>query len=122
MKDQKPLAERILDALKKDGPMTLEQIAEHAETTVGTLYTMMGSLKKKHGVVKIQPDLRQAATYQIGGAPAPKKPTKPAPPKRVNGSAPYAAALQGLREKRSELALELAKVDHAIEAIGALTA
>jgi hypothetical protein len=40
----------------------------------------------------------------------------------VNGSAPYAAALEGLRVKRSELAVELEKVDHAIEAIGALTA
>jgi hypothetical protein len=57
----------------QDGPLTLEQLAEHAETTVGTLYTMMGTLKKQHGVVKIQPDPRQPAKYQIGGAPKPTR-------------------------------------------------
>jgi hypothetical protein len=40
----------------------------------------------------------------------------------VNGSAPYAAALLGLRGKRSELAVELEKVDGAIKAIEALAA
>jgi hypothetical protein len=65
--------------------------------------------------------------FAVKGAPpqrkqAPKKPKKSAPARRVNGSAPYAAALLGLRGKRSELAMELEKVDGAIKAIEALAA
>jgi hypothetical protein len=53
MAEKKPLAERIVEALRAHKQLTLEQLAKHAETTVATLYTMMGSLKKKHGVAKV---------------------------------------------------------------------
>jgi hypothetical protein len=126
MSEKKPLTERIIEAFRAHGNMTLDQLAKHAETSVATLYTMTGSLKKQHGIVRLPQQKAGPSTYGFATtpenkrAPVPKKP-KPAPPSRVNGAAPYAAALQGLRAKRSELALELSKVDHAIEAIGALT-
>jgi DNA-binding IclR family transcriptional regulator len=53
MADKKPLAVRIVEALREHKQLTLEQIAKHADTTVATLYTMMGTLKKQHGVARV---------------------------------------------------------------------
>lgn len=130
MADKKPLAVRIVEALREHKQLTLAQLAKHADTTVSTLYTMMGTLKKLHGVARVGSQGKAAIYgFSVKGAPPqrkpkppPKKPKKNAPARRVNGSAPYAAALLGLRGKRSELAVELEKVDGAIKAIEALAA
>jgi hypothetical protein len=80
----KKVAERVLDALRTHGACTIVQLAEHADTTAGTLGTIMGTLVKEHGLVKHQPDRSKAALYSLGkGKPAPVE-----KPKRVNGEAP----------------------------------
>lgn len=122
MADKKPLAERIVEALRAHGNLTLTQLAKHAGTTVSTLYTMMGSLKKKHGVQRISIS-REGAVYGLG-EPEPKAPqaTKPPKAKAPKAADPYAPAMEGLRARRAELVAEIAKIDRAIEAIGAIAA
>ena len=48
---KKTVVERCVEVLKKNGRMKSSELAKHAGTTVGTLYTLIGELKKKHGVV-----------------------------------------------------------------------
>ena len=75
MKDKKPVIVRALEALQKHGACTLEQLAQHADTTVSNLYNYMGTLKKKHGVVKTYEDGKgSVATYSIGEPRVTKKP------------------------------------------------
>lgn len=61
--EKRPLAERVVEALRKHGNLNLDDLAKHAGTTKGTLYTMMGTFQKKHGVVKIS-----RGVYGLGGA------------------------------------------------------
>lgn len=90
MKDKKPVIERVFEVLQKHGACTLEQIAQHADTSVANLYNYMGTLKKKHGVVKTYPDGKGSiATYSIGEPKAKKSERKPA--KRAKGKAPRPA-------------------------------
>ncbi len=101
MATKKPVAERVVAALKERGASTLEQLAKHADTTVGTLYQMMGTLKKNHGVHKHAQPGRQAALYSLEQAAPPQKRAAPAQPAkakkpavkkpaRINGRAPAA--------------------------------
>jgi hypothetical protein len=107
MKEKKPLAERVVEALRAHGNMTLEQLAKRVETTVQTLYTMMGTLKKR-GVTAIEKRGNAPSIYgfaasaprrdvlaagaEIGRQAPPKQKTKPP---RINGRAPGAAPSAG---------------------------
>ena len=94
MATKKPLAERVVEALKKHGACTLEQLAKHAGSTAGSLSTIMGTLKKKYGVIRGKAP-GMPSTYSLG-APADalqrgaelgrNKPKRK--PQRVNGRAP----------------------------------
>jgi hypothetical protein len=126
MADKKPLTERVLNALSAHGPMTLESLAKHADTTVSTLYTMMGTLKKKHGVARVGHE-GKAAIYGIAGNDTPpqrrkaKKPTRVAPKKDAAGSA-LLATVRDLKQRRDALMADVSKIDRAIEAVEALAA
>lgn len=118
-KAEKPLAERIVEVLGARGPLNLDELAKHADTTKATLYTMIGTLQKKHGVVRVERGVYGLRAAIKDGPPKPR----PTPaPRRINGNGHdiYAEALTGLQEKRAVLVDELAKVDRAIEAVGAL--
>lgn len=115
MANEKPLAERIVDALKKHGKLNLDQLAKHASTTKGTLYTMMGSLVKNHGVRRVA---GERGSYEIGNATALRDaPARAAPP--INGS-PYAGVRADLNAKKTAMLLDLTKLEAAIQAIEAL--
>lgn len=49
---KKTVAERCVDALKQHGRLTVPQLAKHAKSTAGSLYTI-GTQLKKLGVVKV---------------------------------------------------------------------
>ena len=47
------VVERVLNALKKNGAMSLDELAKRIGTGKATLYSYLGALQKKHGVVKV---------------------------------------------------------------------
>lgn len=120
MKPKTTVAERVVEALKKHGRCTVEQLARHADTTKATLYTMLGTLKKHHGVVSTERGI-----YELGDKAAPPPKATPAKERAMapkNGSGVYAAAVLDLQERRADLVAEIEKVDHAIKAMEALAA
>jgi DNA-binding IclR family transcriptional regulator len=121
MPDKKPLAERIVAALREHGNLTLEKIAKHADTTVATLYTMMGTLKKLHGVTQGR-DGRPLRGLRLGQGDAGKPRARDALASggELGRKTPYAATLAGLAARRTDLLAEVAKVDRAIEAVKAI--
>ena len=48
------VVERVLNALKKNGATSLDDLAKHIGTGKATLYSYLGALQKKHGVVKVR--------------------------------------------------------------------
>lgn len=74
MAEKKPLAERVVEALKEHGNLSIPDLAKCAGTTPATLYTLMGTFVKKHGVVKLS-----RGVYGLGTAR-----TSP-PPNRKDG-------------------------------------
>lgn len=63
---KKPLKDRIVEALRSHGALNVDQLAKHADTTKATLGTMMGTLQKTAGVVKVK-----RGVYALKGAAAP---------------------------------------------------
>lgn len=128
MKDKEPLAERIVKALREHGKLTLEQIAKHADTSVATLYTMMGTLKKHHGVARAGSEGKAAIYgFAVKGAPQQRKSKKKrAAPKTRSKKGEASDALTGtvrdLKRRREALMDDVSKLDRAIEAVEALAA
>lgn len=75
---KKTVAERCIDALKKHGRLTIKQLAIHAQSTVGSLYTI-GAQLKKLGAVKVAPgvyDMAGTAAAKVSAAAPRQKGTK----------------------------------------------
>lgn len=113
MAEKKPLAERIVETLRKHGDLDLDAIAKHAGTTKTTLSTMMGSLCKSHGVRRVK-----RGVYAIGGEPSKNEGRKPG---KVNDS-PLDKVLADLRGRKESLLAEATKIDVAIAAVEAIAA
>lgn len=105
MATTKPLAERVLEALKKHGDSNLEELAKHTGSTAGSLSTMVAKVK---GVRRVS-----RGVYGVGTTPPPKT------AKRVAAGS-FGTALTALRDERAGLVTQLGKLDRAIEAIEAL--
>lgn len=99
MQPKKTVPERVLDALKEHGHCNLEQLAKFASTTKSTLYTLMGTLQKKHGVVKIARGVyglgKPSTAPVVAKAPAEQRAARPAAAKAANGDAQFAINEQG---------------------------
>lgn len=80
MAPKKPLAERIVEALKQHGRCSLDQLAKHAGTTKNTLSTMMSGIPR---VRRVEPGVYEYAKSNgtKDGAPL----SVPAPLKAVPG-------------------------------------
>ena len=74
------VAERVVEALTKHGPLDLDALSAKASTTKSTLYTMLGTLQKKHGVVRVSRGI-----YGMKGvsSPAPSRPEAQPDKKKV---------------------------------------
>lgn len=107
MKPKKPLAERVVEALREHGPSSLIQLAKFTGSTAASLSTLMpvkGTVRVARGV------------YDISRTPAPKA----EPKAKQNGQGSLGAAIEALKHERSALAEKVAKLDQAIAAIEAL--
>lgn len=119
------IIDRALAALKKHGPLSLDELAKHAGTTKGSMSTYTGTLVKKHGVRRVH---GERGVYELGDGKAEKPRQRDALAaggelgRRKNGTPDklYAAALLDLQDKRQALVEQLAKLDRAIEAVEAL--
>lgn len=73
---KKTVAERCVDALRQHGRLTVPQLAKHAKSTAGSLYTI-GTQLKKLGVVKVDRGI-----YAMAGTAAAKASPAPQPVKK----------------------------------------
>lgn len=126
MAEKKSVTERVIEALQKHGALALDQLAKHASTTKATLYTMMGTLQKKHGVVKVGRGVYDLKANKAAPPPRAETSSKerkaPVVAKKSNGTSPYASAVVELYDRRAALASEMEKLDNAIAAMEALAA
>lgn len=115
MATEKPLADRVVAALKEHGRLDLDKLAKHAGTTKATLYASTAKWKAA-GLIRPVPGERGVYELGSGQAAAPRQAQGGAD--KTNGS--FATALNALRSDRAALAAQMEKLDKAIAVLEAL--